>query len=127
MGMNIDPALEAQIIHADNCKCSRCRDANARTCIPGEDMTEKDFSAKFWKLAESLGWDGYHTHDSRKSAAGYPDWTLWRERIVFAELKTEAGKTTAAQDTVIEGLRAAGGEVYVWRPSDWNQICEVLK
>lgn len=128
--MNIDPALEAKIVHTADCRCVDCmiRRNVEVVCDALESISqsEKEFSASFFRFARSLLWDGYHTHDSRRSKEGYPDWTLWRERVIFAELKAEDGKTTAAQDTVIEGLRKAGAEVYVWRPSDWKTIVEVL-
>lgn len=67
-----------------------------------------------------LGWRAYHTHDSRHSAAGFPDLVLVRERIVYAELKTTKGKLSPSQAAWMEALRAAGGEVYLWRPCCWN-------
>lgn len=97
---------------------------HGRVCNPAE--SEEDFDARLVKLAKELLWDSYHTHDSRKSAGGFPDRTFWRDRVFFAELKAEDGKLSAAQSTVIEGLRSAGAEVYVWRPSDWPAIVEVL-
>jgi len=123
--MNIDPALEAKIVHTADCRCG-CRAVTYHSLQVEDNTTEKEFSAMFFGFALSRLWDGYHTHDSRRSKEGYPDWTLWRERVIFVELKTETGKTSAAQDTVIEGLRKAGAEVYEWRPSDWNTIIEVL-
>ena len=73
--------------------------------------TEKQFMAAVLAEAKRLGWKAYQTHRSRKSAAGFPDLVLWRERVIFAELKTDAGQLSAAQLNVIEGLRAAGAEV----------------
>lgn len=54
--------------------------------------------------------------------AGWPDLALCRERLIFAELKTERGKLTEQQTYWIERLRAAGQTVFVWRPSDWPEI-----
>lgn len=93
---------------------------------PATFADEKQFLAAVIAVAKRLGWRAYHTHDSRKSAAGFPDLTLWRERLLFAELKTDAGQLSAAQLNVIEGLREAGAEVYVWRPSDWAEVLLVL-
>lgn len=86
-------------------------------------------------LALALGWRGYHTHRSQHSPAGFPDLTLVRGGVlVFAELKTERGKTTPEQDAWLEDLglvadRAAAQDptgvpvplivdVHLWRPSD---------
>ncbi len=75
------------------------------------------------QLARLYGRLAYHTHDSRRSAAGFPDLTLVRgRRLLFAELKREAGRTTAEQDGWREALREAGQEAYLWRPSDWPSI-----
>lgn len=87
---------------------------------------EKQFQAAVVREAEKRGWRVYHTHDSRKSRKGYPDITAWRERVLFAELKTEDGALTADQANTIEDLRAAGAEVHLWRPDDWPAILATL-
>lgn len=72
-------------------------------------------------LARLLGWKTYHTFDSRRSEPGYPDLTLVKgRRLVFAELKTEKGRMTAAQDEWLEAFLQAGAEVCVFRPRDWH-------
>ena len=97
-----------------------------------DDMTEKEFMSAVIKLAESKGWKVYHTHDSRRSQTGYPDLTMVRcndvagGRVIFAELKTETGKTTKAQDDWLRALEAAGQEVHLWRPSCWDGIVRLL-
>ena len=72
----------------------------------------------------------YHTRYSVGSNAGWPDLVLVRPghpgRLIFAELKTERGKLTVAQELWIEALRSAGAEVYVWRPSDVAEVDRVL-
>jgi hypothetical protein len=98
--------------------------------MPGlsEEVSEKDFQAAVLRLAKRNGWLAYHTHDSRKSAAGFPDLTLVRSgRILFAELKTTSGKTTADQDTWLEEIRSATVPAYLWRPADWAEIEKVLR
>lgn len=72
-------------------------------------------------------WGTYHTRHSKGSDPGFPDLVLWRERIVYAELKTEAGRVTRTQWAVIDGLRAAGAEVHIWRPSDRDDIARILR
>jgi hypothetical protein len=91
-----------------------------------EGMSEDEFQNSFVELFKSLKWKGYHTRTSRGSKEGYPDWTLWRERVIFVELKKETGELSAAQRTTIEELEEAGAEVHVWRPSDWKELVEVL-
>jgi hypothetical protein len=51
---------------------------------------------------------------------------LWRERLIFAELKAADGRLTALQRLVITGLRQAGQRVFVWRPEDLDEVREVL-
>lgn len=83
-------------------------------------------------LARLRGWKIYHTHDSTHSAAGFPDLVLCRPpRLVFAELKTDrrASKLTADQVEWLEALTACtkqGVETFVWRPSDFDDVREVL-
>ena len=89
-------------------------------------MLEKDWQKQVVAIARRCGWAVYHTYDSRRSAPGYPDLTLVRERLVFAELKREDGKLSSAQEEWLERLRDAGVEVHVWRPSDLRHVHAVL-
>ena len=63
-----------------------------------------------------------------------PDLCLVRgRRLIFAELKTEKGRLTPAQEAWLEAFKAlrstAPIEVYVWRPADWfgGTIDRILK
>ena len=70
----------------------------------------------------------YHTYDSRRSQAGYPDLTLVRrDRVIMAELKTEHGGVTVDQQRWVTALAATPIEVRIWRPSMWNEIVDFLK
>lgn len=77
-------------------------------------------------LARLYGWAIYHTHDSRRSVAGFPDLVLVRERVMFVELKTDAGKTSPAQNLWLGVLTAAGATAFLWRPKDWPTIERTL-
>jgi hypothetical protein len=90
-------------------------------------VTEKVFLARVIECARLFRWKAYHTHDSRYSAAGFPDLVLVRERVVFAELKTDRGVISPAQAEWLAKLRRAGAEVHLWRPADWREIERVLK
>lgn len=84
-----------------------------------EAMSEDDLMRRIQRLCRDLGLLAYHTHDSRGSAPGYPDWHIvGRARSLFRECKTEAGKTTKEQDEWISRLLAVGYDVDVWRPRD---------
>lgn len=77
-------------------------------------------------LATTLRWRSYHTYDSRRSAGGYPDLTLARDRVVFAELKRQGEKPRADQVEWLDALAGGGGEVYLWRLGDFEEIKRVL-
>lgn len=89
-------------------------------------MDEETLQQAIIDLGREFRWKAYHTRNSRKSKAGFPDLTMWRERVIFVEVKAEAGELSAAQITTLEELRAAGAEVYVWRPRDWAELVKVL-
>ena len=92
-------------------------------------MTEAQFQDAVVQLAQLTGWLVYHTFDSRRSQAGYPDLTLVKgRRLVFAELKSQAGRVSAEQQQWLGALRAANpASVFVWRPQDWDEIETLLK
>ncbi|MDD5338459.1 MAG: VRR-NUC domain-containing protein [Dehalococcoidales bacterium] len=105
-------------------------------------VTEADFQATVIKLAQYLGWKVAHFRGVRVLRAngniryqtpvqgdgkGFPDLVLVRRaRIIYAELKSESGKLSPEQQEWLKALAAAGGEVYIWRLSDWQEIQEVL-
>lgn len=89
---------------------------------------ERAFQAQVMELAARLGWRTYHTWMSIHSAAGFPDCVVVRPpRVVFAEIKREGGKPTAAQAAWLAALGACPGvETYLWQPSDWDAIVATL-
>jgi len=91
--------------------------------------TEKAWSQTVYDVARLLGWRAYRVLNSRGSTPGVPDLMLLRgHRLVFAELKTERGKPTTAQREWLAELGAVDGvESYLWRPSDWDDVTEVLR
>jgi len=87
-------------------------------------VTEKDFMSAVLDFAKLTGWKSYHTHDSRRSEAGFPDLAMTRGgRVVFAEIKSDKGKVSPAQREWLTALASCPGvEVKVWRPGDWDEI-----
>ena len=84
-------------------------------------MSEKSLQDSVMDLARALGWRAYHTHDSRRSPAGFPDLVLVHPRqgrLLFRELKTMRGRVTPDQEAWLADLIAAGQDAAVWRPSD---------
>ncbi len=88
-------------------------------------ISEKAFQAQILSLA---GWRTYHTHDSRRSAPGFPDLCLVRPPVVlFVELKSEGGKLRPKQREWLEALsRCEGVGARLWRPSDFEEIERTL-
>lgn len=85
-------------------------------------MKERDLQDKVVRLARSLGWLTYHTHDSRRSEPGFPDLVLLhpaRGRLLWRELKTEKGRATPAQKVWLAALSAVGMDAGLWRPVHW--------
>lgn len=92
-----------------------------------EDVWDRQLFRGDKSVAHSLGWTTYHTLRSRGSRSGYPDRTCVRERILFVELKRERTKPTPDQVEWLDRLARAGGECYLWRPSDLDEIAVVLR
>ena len=91
-------------------------------------MSEKEFQRMVIRLANMRGWLAYHTYDSRRCVAGYPDLTLLRPpRLIFAELKTDKGRLRPEQEIWLERLKGTSAEVVIWRPKQWKEIEEMLK
>lgn len=92
-------------------------------------MKERELQANVYEAAGVFGWLIYHTYDSRRSSAGFPDLVLVRApRVIFAELKAENGVITLEQRNWLGQLGACTGiESYLWRPSDWDDILEKLR
>jgi VRR-NUC domain len=83
---------------------------------------EDKLQAHVVDAAHRLGYLTYHTHDSRRSAAGFPDLVLLHTRtgaLIFAELKSTSGRLTGEQATWANTLRLGGHDIHVWRPAHW--------
>lgn len=110
----------------------------AAAALPLTEKLERDWDRDLFGkkgLATLLGWETHWTFLSKGSRAGYPDRTCCRDRIVFAELKRELTgrksedanrQPTDSQRQWLDRLARAGGEVYLWRPSDLDEIARVL-
>lgn len=91
-------------------------------------ITEKAFQAQIVQFGKLTGWWVYHTFDSRKSQAGFPDLTIIRDHhpIIFWECKTEKGRVSKAQEKWLAVLDSGPNEARIVRPSDWAYIEERL-
>jgi hypothetical protein len=57
---------------------------------------------------------------------GWPDLLLVKDRLFWAELKPKGGKLSEDQSKVIDDLKAAGQEVHIWTPEDWEAVVMAL-
>ena len=87
--------------------------------------SEKSFQGRVVELMQRQGWVVFHQWLALKTRAGYPDLTAFH-RHLWAELKTETGKETDDQMTVHALIQDTGGEMYLWRPRDWDLIVEIV-
>jgi hypothetical protein len=84
-------------------------------------MTEAELQEAVRRMCAQLGLYYYHPHDSRRSAAGWPDSVIISQRtrrMIFREIKTERGILTSEQKRVGYLLTAAGEDWAVWRTHD---------
>ena len=103
-------------------------------------QTEADFQKQVIQFARMHRWRVAHFRTSMNArgryltavaadGAGFPDLVLVRlSRIIFAELKSEKGRTSPEQKAWLEDLERPGKvEVYLWKPSDWGKIVELIR
>lgn len=106
--------------------------------LPAPHITEAMFTDQVLELAGILGWTTAHfrpamtTHGWRTpvqgDGKGFPDLILCRrDRLVVAELKVGRNKVTADQLHWLDSFKAAGAEVFVWTPADWDEITGELR
>lgn len=85
------------------------------------ELSEAEFQEQVRALCRWRGVLVYHTHDSRRSDAGFPDLVIvGADSILYRELKKEGGRVTPDQQRWIEAINAAGGDAAVWRPSQFS-------
>lgn len=91
-------------------------------------ISERDFARSVTDAAKLLGWRVQYHWSERHSPAGWPDLSLVRDgRLIFAELKSERGRLSPAQISWLAELRKTKAEIYIWRPSNWDELIEVLR
>lgn len=126
-------------------------------------LTEDQFQRQVIDLAHAYHWLVAHFRAARTDrgwrtpveadAEGFPDLVLVRgKRLIFAELKSQKGRVSAAQQGWLDSLAVVCAgvaleldelrsnappnslpveppsvEVYVWRPSMFDEVHELLK
>jgi len=101
-------------------------------------VSERDFQDAVIEYARLHGWRCHHSRPAQMKGGrwvtpiqghpGYPDLTLARKgKLIFLELKTTSGRTTAGQEGWLKELATVPGvEVRVLCPADWPLIEEML-
>lgn len=98
-------------------------------------ISEAAFQRDVEKVLKRFGWLYFHAPDNKPNRfgqiqnikAGFPDLCAVRgDRVVYAELKRQLGVVSEDQEKWHEALRNAGQEVYVWRPSDMEELTGIL-
>jgi hypothetical protein len=102
-------------------------------------VSEAEFQAQIIELGRILGYKVAHFRPAKTGkgwrtavsgdGAGFVDCVLVKpyRRAIFAELKSEVGKLSDLQQGWVTLLRLAGEEVYVWRPSQLDEIVDILQ
>jgi len=101
----------------------RARASETSTVPP---VLERELEADVEQLLRTAGWLVYHTHDSRRSAPGFPDIVALRgSRMLVLELKVN-GKPTEDQYRWLQAFDAAGAAAYVVRPKDLDELAAIV-
>ena len=107
-------------------------------------MTESDLQEAVLEIAHLYKWrcahfrsvpvkhaDGRVTYMTPVQAdgTGFPDLVLVRDRVLFVELKSDAGRLSVAQQDWLFALSKAEAECHLWQPAHLRNgtIEEVLK
>ena len=107
------------------------------TATAARPLTEAQWQRQVTDLANLFGWcwahfrparteKGWRTPVAGPGGAGFPDLVMWRERVVFVELKTDRGRVRPEQEERLAALTAAGASCHLWRPRDWDDVVAVL-
>jgi hypothetical protein len=104
--------------------------------VPNASISEEDFQAAVISYAQERGWKVAHFRKARTKKGwrtavaadgkGFPDLVLVRNRIVWAELKSEAGEMSPDQENWRDWLKESGQEWHCWKPSQWAEIVATL-
>ena len=105
--------------------------ATGEPTVAFREPTEKAFMEAVIQYLRLRSWIVYHTHDSRRSAPGFPDICAVRgPRLAFIECKVGRGKPTPAQHEWLAALAAVPGVVVmVAYPTQewWQEIERIFK
>jgi hypothetical protein len=133
--VRLSPELEAAVL----ARATKVTTVNAAalgpapldTSPPPAGCSEEEFRSRIERLARSLGWEHYHTRDSRRSPEGFPDDVFGRERgelrLVVVEAKVPPNKPTEKQRMWLRIFEGAGVPALLVYPDQWAEVVAVLK
>jgi len=101
-------------------------------------LSERDFLSQVIDLAKLFRWKIHHTRPAWSNKGwrtpiqgdtGFPDLVLVRSpKCIIAELKSEKGKLSPNQEQWLRELSECPGIcVCVWKPSQFDEIVDILK
>ena len=106
-------------------------------------ITETQFQQQVIDLAHLTGWTVAHFRAAKviikgvetyrtpvqADGKGFPDLVLVKPpRVLFIELKSESGQASPEQVAWLLLLgKCPGIETYCWKPSQWDEIVEILR
>lgn len=104
----------------------------------GGQPTHAQYQEAITDAAKIFGWTFLHVRKSigkgrrwttATNLVGFPDLLLWHSTHGFAAVEVKVGKDrpTAEQTAVLASLGAAGAEVLVAYPKDWDLVLDILK
>lgn len=84
-------------------------------------MTERELQRAITDLCDWLNLAWYHTHDSRRSVAGFPDLVIAGPGgILYREIKSIGGRVSDGQKKWLNTLNASGGDARIWYLANWQ-------
>ena len=99
-------------------------------------VKESDWQKTVERIARFNGWMVYHAPDNKPDSrgrvqnitAGFPDLVLVKNgTLIFAELKSETGKTSVEQNNWLTAISACKVLTFVWRPSNIDEVRSFLE
>ena len=104
-----------------------------------DQISEATFTSQVIRMAQVFKWRVAHFRPAmtkrgrwvtavQGDGAGFPDLIMLRHnRRIMAELKSDKGKATVAQQAWLAAAMDADFEAYIWRPKDIDQIERLLR
>jgi len=76
--------------------------------------------------SQTCGYAYKRARRGTRDTHGFPTHVLIRDRVIFVQTKPQYESPTESQAEVMTGLSRAGSELYLWRPTDYDEAVQVL-